>query len=413
MSKLNINRNIFLEREELLRWQKFLIESNVNQVFLANTLTWGIIDTSGGESPQDFKVEVGTNSGTVKINELSRALTKSGLLIKQSALDNIIVPNDGNYYWMKISHKYSNIEEGECSITADGQLSGINTKFSEVLRGQGTEVPVKIKFVNSVNNTGVYEVVNRDTDTFAILAGDNFTAESGLKYFVIGSVPLGDMVTSSQEQGLYFYDSCDISFVIESISDIAPGGKVTDEEFWIARVRNSSGSITIEDKRTEYWQYYIKGVSDKLSKQENLADLGNVQIARDNLNVYSKEETEDLVGVDVLNWVGLTREAGASATGYDIKLKRIGNICVCQGTFIATSSATVGNKIASLTETYLGGTINVPIYFATNGYIAGTDNKGLKLHLESSGGVISIVVDDNVSQTNIEYRFNFTFFLDA
>ena len=46
MSKVDFHRNTFLEIEELNRFQKFMVESNVNKTFLSNTINWGIIDTS-------------------------------------------------------------------------------------------------------------------------------------------------------------------------------------------------------------------------------------------------------------------------------------------------------------------------------------------------------------------------------
>mgnify|MGYP000869455518 FL=1 len=300
MSKLNINRNIFLEREELLRWQKFMLESPVNKTFLANTLKWGIIDTSGGGIVLDFKVEAGTNPGTVKISNLSRALTSDGLIIEQSVIDNVVITAYSNYYWLKIAHKYSNLEDGVCSITSDGQVTGVNTIFTDVLRGQSLETPVKIKFSNSVNNTGIYEVVDVVNDTNLVLSGNSFTAESGLKYFVVGCTPIGETITSEQQLGLYFYDSCNLTQVLETTLNTAPAGKVQDKEFWIARVINNGGIVTIEDKRTEYWEYYIKGVSDKLTKTENLNDLSDKPTARTNLDVYSKEEVDSLLSVDLM-----------------------------------------------------------------------------------------------------------------
>src|SRR5690554_1685923 len=110
MSKLNINRNTFLEREELLRFQKFVLNSPVNKAFLANTLSWGVVGTSSGSgTPEDFKIESGTSSGTIKMLKDSVAITESGLLIEKLAFDNLSVPSDGNWHWVKIGHKYSNI----------------------------------------------------------------------------------------------------------------------------------------------------------------------------------------------------------------------------------------------------------------------------------------------------------------
>lgn len=347
MSKLNINRNIFLEREELLRWQKFMLESPVNKTFLANTQTWGIIDTSGGGTVLDFKVESGANPGTVKVANLSRALISDGLMIEQSAIDNIAIPNDSNYYWLKIGYQYSNLEEGVCSITSDGQVTGVNTIFTDVLRGQSLETPVKIKFSNSVSNTGIYEVVDVVNDTNLVLSGNSFTAESGLKYFVIGSTPIGETITSEQQLGLYFYDSCNLTQVLETTLNTAPAGKVQDKEFWIARVVNNSGTVTIEDKRTEYWEYYIKGVSDKLTKTNNLSDLTDIPQARTNLDVYSKEEVDNIASVDTVTWQTMNLGSAAQSPT-NLAICRIGKTITITGDFTIKSGASEGDTIASI-----------------------------------------------------------------
>lgn len=418
MSKLNINRNIFLEREELLRWQKFMLESPVNKTFLANTQTWGIIDTSGGGTILDFKVEAGTNPGTIKISNLSRALISSGLIIEQSAIDNVSIPNDGNYYWLKIGHKYSNLEEGVCSITTDGQVTGTNTVFTDVLRGQSLETPVKIMFSNSSNNTGIYEVVDVVNNTNLILSGNSFTAESGLKYFAVGCTPIGETITSEQQLGLYFYDSCNLTQVLETTLNTVPAGKVQDKEFWIARVINNGGTVTIEDKRAEYWEYYIKGVSDKLTKTENLNDLSDKPTARTNLDVYSKEEVDSLLSVDSVSWTSMTREVAANITGFDLKACRIGKTICITGRYKPVIDMPQGSKIASLSVSTIadGLSLTNKIWSQSNDISSGSTNKGLTFYVDTfdpnSAPVMYLVLDSAVSADTmgIQYAFvNITF----
>jgi hypothetical protein len=417
MSKLNINRNIFLEREELLRWQKFMLESPVNKTFLANTSAWGIIDTSGGGTVLDFKVEAGTNPGTVKIYNLSRALISSGLMIEQSAIDNVAIPNDGNYYWLKIGHQYSNIEEGVCSITSDGQVTGVNTIFTDVLRGQSLETPVKIKFSNSINNTGIYEVVDVVNDTNLILSGNSFTAESGLKYFVVGCTPIGETITSEQQLGLYFYDSCNLTQVLETTLDTTPSGKVQDSEFWIARVINNSGTVTIVDKRTEYWEYYIKGVSDKLTKTNNLSDLTDLAEARNNLDVYSKEEVDVLVSTDTVGWTSMNRAAAAQNTGFDLKVCRVGKTISISGRFKPAANVN-GVDIATLSLSTIaeGLSLNNRIWSQSNEVSGGSTNYGITFYVETfdpdTQPILKLVCDTNYGGElfGIQYAFvNITF----
>jgi len=417
MSKLNINRNIFLEREELLRWQKFMLESPVNKTFLSNTLNWGIIDTSGGGTVLDFKVEAGTNPGTVKIANLSRALISSGLIIEQSAIDNIAIPNDGNYYWLKIGHQYSNLEEGVCSITSDGQVTGVNTIFTDVLRGQSLETPVKIKFSNSTNNIGIYEVVDVVNDTNLILSGNSFTAESGLKYFVIGCTPIGETITSEQQLGLYFYDSCNLIQVLETTLNTAPAGKVQDSEFWIARVINNGGVVTIEDKRTEYWEYYIKGVSDKLTKTNNLSDLTDVVQARTNLDVYSTEEVDNLLNVDSVPWVDLKRGSGANTSNFALKASRIGRTITITGSFRSVGNADPDDVIGNISLLTIanGLSLTTKVYgFATQISGGVQDNRGISFYVDTFGGSVTTMdlkvnFESNDNDSNMVYYISITF----
>jgi hypothetical protein len=340
MSKININRNIFLEKEELARLQDFLINSTSSQALLDNTENWGIVRTVfTGVSP-DFLIEAGSNSGTIKIAALSKAVDIDKLLIKQIPIDNIAV-TAGAFYWVKISHKYINTEEGTCSIDPSGNLTGSGTLFSSVLRGQSTEVPVKIKFVKSdgsaATNSGIYEVseLNVSTpDISAILTGTTFTSESSLKYIVIGSTPLGETITSPQVNGLYQYDSCNIELVIESTLETPPSSLVPDKQFYVARVKNTSGTVAIEDKRgTQYLTLNVEGVKDKLAKDQNLADLPDKAAARTNLGIYSASEV-DIIFSDS-GWKSMVRSIVAKTTNFDLKCRRVGKQCIIQGTFEA------------------------------------------------------------------------------
>lgn len=336
MGKLNVNRNIFLEKEELLRFQKFLGTDNIiQQVMLDNTSSWGIVRTVfSGESP-DFKVEVGSNLGTIKIASLSKAVDKNKNLIYQEPIDNISVP-ENNYYWVKISHKFNYSEAGECSINTNGQLTGINTKFLEVLRGQSTEVPVKVKFYkeNGATNNQIYEIVSVDSDNSALLLGNTFVNELGLKLIVIGSTPVGENLTDDQKLGLYWYDSCNIELIQEETLGQPPvTGYLIDEDFYIARIINNSGTVTIEDKRgDQFLTFNVEGMNNKLDKNNNLSDLTDVAAARANLGVLSSSEIASTYFSDS-GWQSMTKGVGASSSGFNIKIRRYGKIVTITGTF--------------------------------------------------------------------------------
>lgn len=298
MSKLNINRNIFLEKEELVRWQEFLGDTTSDAVTLGNTTAYGILRTDFTGSETDFLVEQGTNSGTVKIVNRSLAIDSDNLKAVLEPIDNFVIPNDSSWYWLRVSHKFRRHEVGTVSVDINGNLSGVGTKFTEVLRGQATDVPTKIKFLDSnedpASNSSNYEVVEVTDDENAVLGGNvSFAAESNLFYVVIGATPINEAITSEQEDGLYAYDDCLLELVAEESLDTPPTtGFVQDKTFYIARVQNTGVSLTIQDKRTEYWNFNIVGINDKLDKTANLSDLTDIEAARNNLGILSDSENE-------------------------------------------------------------------------------------------------------------------------
>lgn len=428
MSKVDFHRNTFLEIEELNRFQKFMLESNVNKTFLSNTTNWGIIDTSGGASPNDFLVEASPTPSAVMIQNLSRALQKDGLLIEQQQpIDGIAIANDSAWYWIKIGHTYTHLEEGTCSITINGTVTGNGTKFTEVLRGVSSKVPVKVMFT-SANNTGIYDVVNVVDDLNIIIQGDAFVAESGVTYRVLGSTPLGETVTSEQQTGLYSYDSCLITKVAETVTDTPPAGLVTDEEFWIARVSNTAGTVTVQDKReytvgaviySQYWEYYIRGVSDKLDKNNNLSDVVDVNASRGNLSVYSKAETDALLAVDSVAWVAMTK--GTNIKTSNVKIRRLGYIVNITGTFVVdgTSDIAADEVLFSIAYSAIGDYLASPsttIFFQINSIESEDLNHGLmfKILPQTTGQTIFEIKADTgeyvtENQGDVQYNMNVTY----
>jgi hypothetical protein len=333
---------------------------------LDNTSSWGIVRTVFDGASPDFLIEVGSNVGTIKLTTSSKAVDTDKLLINQPSFDNLPVPNDGLYYWVKISHKYSPLEVGTCSVNVNGEVSGINTKFSEVLRGQSTEVPVKIKFYkqSGLLNDQVYEVVslnNGSPDTELILSGYGFVEESNLNYIVIGSTPIGEVLTNAQLEGLYQYDACDIEFIEESTLDTAPIlDFVTDKQFYLARVVNNSGVVTVEDKRTQFLTFNVEGMSSKLDKVQNLADVLDKAAARANLGVLSAAEVESLLGDT--GWKVMTKGVAADASNFDMKIRRVGKTCIIAGTFSDGGNTSPNAIIASIlySDLLVGAEVDCP-----------------------------------------------------
>lgn len=422
MGQLNINRNIFLEKEELTRFQSFLVNNTVSQIFLGNTSNFGIVRTDfvSAVAP-DFLVEVGTNVGTIKIAQDSKAVDSDGLMILQEAINNVSVPNDGSYYWVKISHIYRRAEVGEVSVNVNGEVSGIGTSFLDVLRGQQTNVPTKVKFVktdgNAPNNDQTYDVVDVTDDLNCILNGD-FVAESGLKIIVLGSTEFGEALTASQLEGLYKYDSCNLEFILETVLDTAPTVDfVAGKDFYIARVVNNGGTVTVEDKRDGfYWLFNIEGIDGKMDKTSNLSDIGNVATARNNLNVYSKQEVDNLLLVDNTGYVSMTNGVAASSSNFDISICRIGKTVNIQGQFVGGGNTSPNAIVAQILLAQIGGSTAAPprrVYINTSNEISSKEtNRGISMYIDpfqAGDTQLLIKVLREHDANNGTFEFNITY----
>lgn len=301
MSTLNITRNIFLEKEELRRLQQFLADDITQKLFVKNTVSFGLVLSDFvNPNPLDFQIQVGTNVGTIKLANDSFALDLDGLLVSMKAVDNLAVPSNGAWYWVRVSHQYDPTEAGTCSIDINGNLTGVNTLFQDVLRGQATEVPTKIKFRkadgSALVNSQAYELVDVTSNISASLTGGSFVAESNLQYIVVGATPISEFLTAEQLTGLYQYDSCNVELVAEEVLNTPPViNFIDDKTFYVARVQNISGTVSVQDKRSQWWSFNIPGIGDKMTKTSNLSDLTDLAAARSNLEVYSKTETDTLL----------------------------------------------------------------------------------------------------------------------
>ena len=254
---LNVSQNIFLEKEEINKLQSMLINDSKAYILKSLFTAYGILNNTAN----DFLVEAGTSSGTFKITTDSVAMDSDLNLIRLYNFDNFPVTNDSLWYWVKISHRYLNCEQGTLSVSTTGIVIGTNTLFTELLRSQSSKAPVKIIFYKeyvtgtpiTVSNIGVYEVVQILSDTNIILSGD-FVDESDLRYIIIGSNAIGTSLTDTQKLGLYAYDNVNITLIPESVTDTPPtSGYTSGKDFYIARVQNNSGTLTIQDKRANYY----------------------------------------------------------------------------------------------------------------------------------------------------------------
>lgn len=268
MSKLNFSRNIFLEREELSNFQSFLASNMLMQAIMQASYSFGVITnnpskintsvalsvTPAGEI-DPFVVELGTVRGTIKVLP-GLALTSKGNFISINVEDNISVPDDGLYYWVKIAYTTRSYELGFVGINTKGVVSG-TTNFAGKVRGQSTSTPVYIRFQKEDGsiplNNGNYQVVNViDNQNLLLTSATTFVAESNLRPIVLGTLPVGGVFSQEQLNGLYTYDHYTVTLVQETAVDTPPDKEA--DEYYISRVVNNGGSIVIDNsKKTEYW----------------------------------------------------------------------------------------------------------------------------------------------------------------
>lgn len=268
MSQINVNRNTFLEKEEVMNMQSFLQNSLLGKILIAGSYTFGIVTNNPKKFDPDFvtnddfidnkvfEVEVGTQGGTIKILP-GMAVNALGQVINLTSIyDNLTVLSDSVYYWLKVGYSTKNYENGLVSINQKGVVTG-TVDFSGKVRGQSGKTPVAIRFMKDDGsqplNNGVYEIVNViDNKNLVLTSESDFVAESNLQVIILGTIPLGKVFTDKQLEGLYTYDYYTFSLVQEVTLEQPP--IKSSNEFYLARVRNNGGTVSVDNTvKSEFW----------------------------------------------------------------------------------------------------------------------------------------------------------------
>lgn len=266
MSRINIHRGTFLEKEELTRMIGFFDNNIVWRSILAVSKSFGLV-SPGSVPGVEFTVEKSTTAGCVNI--------VGGYVIPGVNINPFEVPDitdfripDGDW-WLKVSKRVVNYEEGTVQIDAYGNVSG-TVDFTGVVRSQSSGVPTCVRFVKvaddgtvtPASNDKIYQVLNiLDKNTIQLSSGYVFTPESDLKIVVLGSIPLGRKFTDEQQnEGLYTFDSYALTLV--PATDEIP---IRNEgEYIIARITASSGIVNEIDQSCRgveaYCTYWSLGV---------------------------------------------------------------------------------------------------------------------------------------------------------
>lgn len=241
MSRLKFSSNLFLEVNELQRFNKFLEEDGWKRAMKAISKNFGIVENA---SNSYFKVTARSGSNSVIVINAGIAFDSNMDAIVMTDDLELSVGNTGSNRWVILSRAVTNEEQGTVSINSDGSLSGIGTEFTKVLRGQ-PNFPVKVKF-NSTSNNGEYEVVSVTSDTSALLSG-SFVNQSNIKYSVVGTFTPGFQPTEDNKM-IYEYDSYNIEVV-----DSEDRPAVSGDEFILAMISfDASGSMNVSDERIRY-----------------------------------------------------------------------------------------------------------------------------------------------------------------
>src|SRR5574344_608844 len=138
MSRLNLSENLFLEVNELNKILKFITNDGYKRIFKSIIKNYGIVED---DSNTYFKVTQKSDN-VVTINSGLAFDSNLDAIVLNESVD-LTVSDTGTKRWIILSRATSHLEDGTISITSDGVMTGINTKFTEILRGQ-PNFPVKI-----------------------------------------------------------------------------------------------------------------------------------------------------------------------------------------------------------------------------------------------------------------------------
>lgn len=246
MSTFKFSENLFIGKQELDRFLLFMRDQGFVRTLLANSLSFGIVRNKNDYSFDNAKVITGDLDGQVKVLPVL-AIDKDGLTLFTRQNTTLTIPDDGEWHWIKISHEFTALEKGTVSIDANGNLTGSETEFTKVLRGQ-PNFPSRIRFPNASLNLNEYEVASVIDDQNAVLQGA-FQVESDIKYEIVGTFTPGSFPTEP-EKNPFQYDATKFEVIDEPSLTALTEGK----EFYLARCKNNAGTVEIQDKRTKIFK---------------------------------------------------------------------------------------------------------------------------------------------------------------
>lgn len=298
--------NLFLEVVELQRFKDSLDKQGFRKALLEDSERFGLIKNQktdpsflNGKVERDLDV---SGDKTIKIAELF-GIDQFGEFIYQPSQRSIVIPNDGNWYWVKVSWQKSTTEKGTFSISANGNLVGsLDAELTSIFRGQ-PNFPTRIKFDNSSDNTLEYDVLQVIDDQHAIiqhpalnqLGVSAFVPETDLTFSIVGTFTPGVSI-SGADKFPFEYDYAQLSLVQEnSLNPNVRPSYVADTEFYLARVKVVSSNLVIQDKRIDYWE--SKGSRRAIDIERNPNPLIGVETIK-----YNSETTDAADNIVEMGW---------------------------------------------------------------------------------------------------------------
>lgn len=279
--------NLFLEKVELERFKESLDIEGFRKNLLQNSERFGLIkneefDTTFNVGRVERDIDLVTGEKTFQVKEI-HGIDVFGNYLFHEEQRQIPVPNDGNWWWVKVSHQFSNVEKGLFSISSSGDLIGsVDSELTKIFRGQ-PNFPSRIKFLNSTGNILEYDVLEVIDDQHAIiqhpalntLGVSAFVPETNLQLRIVGTFTPGVAVPLA-DKFIFEYDSSLLQLVQEnSLTNNTRPSYIEGVEFYIARVKVVAGQLVIQDKRLDYWE--TKGSKRSINVERNPNPLIGVE----------------------------------------------------------------------------------------------------------------------------------------
>lgn len=248
VNNVTFERNQHFGTQEMNLLMDMIREGGTMASMLASIKSYGIIFDKNDTLRESFRVIEGTTNGTDVSVEIKAglALDSQHRLIEATSddegVDVLTITATGVAEYIHVRHADKLTIGGTVAVTTAGLLTGTGTEFTRYLRA-AVNFPMKVRFPDSTGNTSEYIVKAVNSDTSAeifVPQGTALAAESGQTIELVGSFNIGEAVLPSAKNAIRFG-----GFEVFTSASIS-----TDpDEFVLAKVVNTAGTMTIEDYR--------------------------------------------------------------------------------------------------------------------------------------------------------------------